>query len=94
MMTSQLHSFASSMNVFLRTGGFGYLPEYKSLAQCFIASSVGTFVYKEQMSKLTMTSSGSSVMFFNWLDIDFEEVLIPHSVTTDNQSAICFPILW
>ena len=59
-----------------------------------IASITGTFVYRDDTSKLTTSSSSVNSTVFIALLILLEDELILHCGTTDNHSATFRATLW
>ena len=95
MTTLHAAIFVRVINVFLDTGGrFSTGRLYRRSAQCMIASITGTFVYKEDTSKLMTISSGSSRTDFSFSHTDVVDELILHSGTAVSHSATCLATLW
>ena len=59
-----------------------------------IASSTGTFVYNDTISKLIISSFSSSSIVASLSAIFFVEVLIWHCGTTFNHSVTCSAMGW
>ena len=72
---------------------FCILQNIKDQRKQSIASRTGRLVYKDRISKLTSSWSAFRTISSNLSEMDFEDVLMQHSLTTESHSAVCFAML-